>query len=174
MGNVIAEDTLVAKLKDGTTVIMKVILDSIKEMGFSPFGGVIFSANITTQIGFMTPEELKEKVKDMPVHYPGQQLPTDGWEVVDIEWQRPAVIETTVNTSKGVFSVRVVVEATMAARNMSYRLPYGDPIYQIAWVYKTSWRPQERDVMERLKSAEGAIRYTSPGEPTYIYGVKVN
>ena len=170
MGNVIAEDTLMMKLEDGTTVVMKVILDSIKEMGFSPFGGVNFSANITTQIAFASPEELKEKVKDMPVRNPGQQLPTDGWEVVDIEWQRPAVIETTVNTSRGVFSFKIVTEALMAARNMNYRTPAGDPLYQIAWVYKYYWKPAKKDIVELLKEAK-RTKDVSPGELTHTYRV---
>jgi hypothetical protein len=170
VGNVIAEDTLMAKLEDGTTVVMKVILDSIKEIGFSPFGGVNFSVNITTQIAFVSPEELKEKVKDRPVHYPGQQLPTDGWEVVDVTWQRPAVIETTVNTSRGVFSFKIVTEATMAARNMNYRTPAGDPIYQIAWVYKYYWRPAKKDIVELLREAKRA-KDVSPGELTLEYMV---
>jgi hypothetical protein len=171
VGNVIAEDTLMAKLEDGTTVVMKVILDSIKEMGFSPFGGVNFSANITTQIAFVSLEELKEKVKDRPVHYPGQQLPTDGWEVVDVTWQRPAVIETTVNTSRGVFSFKTVTEATMAARNMNYRTPAGDPLYQIMWAYKYYWKPVKKDIVERLKEAKRTAKDVSPDELTYTYRV---
>ncbi len=170
MGNAIAEDTLMAKLEDGTTVVMKVILDSIKEAGFSPFGGVFLSINITTKISFLPPEELKEKVKDKPMHYSDHQLPTDGWEVVDVTWQRPAVIETTVNTSRGVFSFKVVTEATMAARNMNYRLPSGDPLYHIMWVYKYYWKPAKKDIMERLKEARRA-KDVSPGELTLEYMV---
>jgi hypothetical protein len=170
MGNAIAEDTLMAKLEDGTTVVMKVILDSIKEMGFSPFGGVNFSVNITTQIVFVSPEELKEKVKDRPVHYPGQQLPTEGWEIIDVTWQRPAVIETTVDTSRGAFNFKIVTEATMAARNMNYRIPAGDPIYQITWVYKYYWKPVKKDIVERLKEAKRA-KDVSPDELAHAYMV---
>jgi hypothetical protein len=170
VGNVIAEDTLMAKLEDGTTVVMKVILESIKENGFSPFGGINFSVNIMTQIAFMSPEELKEKVKDRPVYYSGQQLPTDGWEIIDVTWQRPAVIETTVNTSRGVFSFKVVTEATMAARNMNYRTPAGDPLYQIAWVYKSYWKPAKKDIVELLREARRA-KEVSPGELAHEYMV---
>jgi len=170
VGNAIAEDTLMAKLEDGTTVVMKVILDSIKENGFSPFGGVYFSINITTKISFLPPEELKEKVKDKPMHYPDHQLPTDGWEVVDVTWQRPAVIETTIDTSKGVFSVKIITEATMAARNMSYRTTYGDPLYQIAWVYKVYWKPAKKDIVELLREARRA-KEVSPGELIHEYMV---
>jgi hypothetical protein len=171
VGNGVAEGTLMAELEDGTIVLVKVTLTSVEEAGFSPLGGVKFSAKTTTDVISMSPQELKEKVKDRPVHYPQQQLPADGWEIVDIKWQKPAVIETTVNTSKGLFSVRIVTEATMAARNMSYRLPSGDPIYYVAWVYKAYWRPQEREATERLKRAEMTTKYASPGEPTYIYRV---
>jgi len=38
-------------------------------------------------------------------------------------------------------------------------------------VYKPYWRPQEKDVMERLKGAERTISYTSPSELANIYRV---
>ncbi len=171
MGKVIAEDTLIVELEDGTVVIVKITLTKIEESGFSPLGGIMFSGKFNADISSISPKKLKEKVKDRPVHYPGQQLPTDGWEVVDIKWQKPAVLGAIVNTSKGIFSFRVVAEATMVARNMNYRLPSGDPIYYVAWVYKPYWRPHEKDVVERLKGAERAISYTSPSETTYVYRV---
>ena len=87
------------------------------------------------------PEELKEKVRDRPVYYPGQEPPRDGWELVEIRGQEPAVIETTVNTSRGVFSVKVVAEVVMVARNLNYRTPAGEPIYAVSWAYRASWRP---------------------------------
>jgi len=171
VGNAIAEDTLIVELEDGTVVVVKITLTKIEESGFSPLGGIMFSGKFNADISSISPEKLKEKVKDRPVHYPEQQLPTDGWEVVDIKWQKPAVLGAIVNTSKGVFSFRVVAEATMVARNMNYRLPSGDPLYYVAWVYKPYWRPQEKDVMERLKGAERTISYTSPSELANIYRV---
>ena len=178
MSNAIAKDTLIVGLEDDAVVIVKLTLTKIEESGFSPIGGIMFSGKFNADISSVSPEELREKVKDKPVHYSVQQLPTDGWEVVDIKWQKPAVIETTVSTSKGVFSFRVVAEATMAARNMNYRLPSGDPLYYVAWVYKPYWRPQNKgvierlkSVMERLKSAERAMSYTNPSELANIYRV---
>jgi len=171
VGNAIAEDTLIVELEDDTVAVVKITLTKIEESGFSPLGGIMFSGKFNADISSISPEKLKEKVKDRPVHYPEQQLPTDGWEIVDIKWQKPAVLGAIVNTSKGVFSFRVVAEATMVARNMNYRLPSGDPLYYVAWVYKPYWRPQEKDVMERLKGAERATRYTSTSETTYIYRV---
>jgi len=171
VGNAIAKDTLIVELEDGTAVVVKITLTKIEESGFSPLGGIMFSGKFNADISSISPEKLKEKVKDRPVHYPEQQLPTDGWEIVDIKWQKPAVLGAIVNTSKGVFSFRVVAEATMVARNMNYRLPSGDPIYYVAWVYKPYWRPQEKDVMERLKGAERTISYTSPSELANIYRV---
>jgi len=171
VSNAIAKDTLIVELEDGTVVVVKITLTKIEESGFSPLGGIMFSGKFNADISSISPEKLKEKVKDRPVHYPEQQLPTDGWEVVDIKWQKPAVLGAIVNTSKGVFSFRVVAEATMVARNMNYRLPSGDPLYYVAWVYKPYWRPQEKDVMERLKGAERTISYTSPSELANIYRV---
>ena len=58
-------------------------------------------------------------MRDRPVYYPWQEPPRDGCELVDIKGQEPAVIETTVNTSRGIFSVRAVAEALMVARNLN-------------------------------------------------------
>ncbi len=95
---------------------------------------------------------------------------TDGWEIIDVTWQRPAVIETTVNTSRGVFSFKIVTEATMAARNMNYRIPSGDPIYQIVCVHKFYWKPVKKDIVELLREAR-RTKEVSPGELTHEYTV---
>jgi len=130
------------ELSDGTILLMDVMVIELKEAGFSPFGGVKFDVKaIADVIIDSLPEELKERVRDKPIYHPWQELPADGWELIDIRAQEPAVIETTVNTSKGLFSVRVVTEATMVARNLSYRDFKGQPIYYVFWVYKASWKP---------------------------------
>jgi len=46
--------------------------------------------------------------------------------------------------SRGPFSVKVVAEVVMVARNLSYRTPAGEPIYAVSWAYKASWRPAEQ------------------------------
>jgi len=133
------------ELADGAALLLKVMVVHVKEAGFSPYGGVNFDVKAVADITVASlPDELKEKVRDRPVYYPWQELPRDGWELVDIKGQEPAVIETTVNASRGIFSVRVVAEVVMVARNLSYRTPAGEPVYAASWTYKVSWRPAER------------------------------
>jgi hypothetical protein len=133
------------ELADGAVLLLKVMVVHVKEAGFSPFGGVNFDVRAVADVTVESlPEELKEKVRDRPVYYPWQEPPRDGWELVEIRGQEPAVIETTVNTSRGVFSVRVVAEVVMVARNLNYRTPAGEPIYAVSWAYRASWRPAEQ------------------------------
>jgi len=133
------------ELSDGAVLLLKVMVVHVKEAGFSPFGGVNFDVKAVADITVgSVPDELKEKVRDRPVYYLWQEPPRDGWELVDIKGQEPAVIETTVNTSRGIFSVRVVAEVVMVARNLNYRSLTGEPVYAASWVYKISWRPAER------------------------------
>jgi hypothetical protein len=133
------------ELSDGAVLLLKVMVVHVKEAGFSPYGGVSFDVKAVADVTVGSlPDGLKEKVRDRPIYYPWQELPRDGWEVVDIKGQEPAVIETTVNTSRGIFSVRVVAEVVMVARNLNYRSLTGEPVYAASWVYKISWRPAER------------------------------
>jgi hypothetical protein len=130
------------KLSDGSTLQLKVFIIDVKEAGFSPFGGVYFyvsvAGGVTTE---SVPESLKELVKDKPIFTPWSELPSEGWEFVDIVEQKPAEALTTVKSSKGSFEVKVVAEATMVVRNTLYRSPPDEPVYWVFWVYKTSWRP---------------------------------
>lgn len=128
------------KLSDGTSLKLTITVVGAKEVGFSPFGGI----NIAVKaIGGITtlevPEKLKEAVKDKPLIPP--QLPHDGWELIDIIEQEPAIDEVEINTSKGKFLVRVVGEAVMASRNMNYKSEFNEPVYWLNWVYKISWKP---------------------------------
>ena len=85
------------------------------------------------------PEELRKAVGGKPLMSP--EPPLDGWEIVVIVEQRPAIVEEVVAMSQGKFIVRVVAEAVMAARNMRYRSTLGEPLYWVSWVYKISWKP---------------------------------
>ncbi len=121
------------------------ILD-IREAGFSPFGGVNFSVKamggIVTKV---VPEELRRAVADKPTA--PQEQPQDGWELVDIVEQEPAIVKESINSSRGRFAVRVAAEATMVARNLNYRVVFGDasePLYWATWVYKITWKPEVR------------------------------
>jgi len=82
---------------------------------------------------------LGEAVKDKPLVPP--EPPREGWELVDIVEQEPAIAEEVVNPSKGLFKVRVRAEATMVARNMLYRTIHNEPVYWVTWVNKVSWKP---------------------------------
>jgi len=130
------------KLFDGTVLKLRILIVDVKEAGFSPFGGISF--DVKTVGGVSThsvPEELKKAVADKPLAPP--DLPRDGWEIIDIVEQEPAVAEEIVDTSKGRYRVRVVAEAVMASRNMNYRSRHDEPIYWVSWVLKISWKPVE-------------------------------
>jgi hypothetical protein len=137
------------RLSDGTELALRIMILDIREAGVSPFGGVNFSVKamggITTKV---VPEELRRAVADKPtVPQESSQPPQDGWELVDIVEQEPAIAEESITSSRGRFAVRVAAEATMAARNLSYRLVIGnasEPLYWVTWVYKVTWKPEVR------------------------------
>ncbi len=131
------------KLSDGTIIKLRVFIIHIKEVGFSPFGGVNFDVKITGGVSTQyVPEELKKAVASKPL-FPlvPPELPLDGWELVDIVEFKPAVIEEDFASSKGTFRIRVVAEPVMASRNMNYKSIDGEPVYWISWVTKISWKP---------------------------------
>lgn len=131
------------KLSDGTVLKLRILIIDVKEAGFSPFGGINF--DVKTAGGVSThgvPEELKRAVADKPLAPP--EPPVDGWEIIDIIEQEPAVAEEIVDTSKGKYRVKVVAEAVMASRNMKYRSRHNEPIYWVSWVLKISWKPLEK------------------------------
>jgi len=130
-------------VSDGTILKLKISIIDIKEAGFSPFGGINFDVKVVGGIAtHKVPEELRKSVADKPLAPP--RPPPDGWEILEIKEQKPAVIEEVVDTSKGKYVVRVVCEAVMVARNMNYRTLHNEPIYWVSWVYKTSWKPVKK------------------------------
>jgi len=130
------------KLSDGTVLKLRILIVDVKEAGFSPFGGINFDVKTVGGVStYNVPEELKKAVVDKPLAPP--EPPRDGWEIIDIVEQKPAVAEEVVDASKGRYRVRVVAEAVMASRNMKYRSRHGEPIYWVSWVLKISWKPVE-------------------------------
>jgi hypothetical protein len=69
-----------------------------------------------------------------------QEIPEEGWELLDIEEFTPATVEQEYDSSKGKLLVKVQVEPVMASRNMSFKNIFEEPIYWISWVYKISWK----------------------------------
>jgi hypothetical protein len=129
-------------VSDGTILKLKVSIVDIREIkeAFSPFGGVIFDVKAVGGVStHNVPEELKKAVADKPLAPP--EPPQDGWEILEIKEQKPAVIEEVVDSSKGRFVVRVVSETVMVARNMRYKTPHNEPVYWVSWTYKVSWKP---------------------------------
>jgi len=132
------------KLSDGTELELRIMILDIREAGFSPLGGVNFSVKavggIVTKV---VPEDLRRTVADKPTA--PQEPPQDGWELVDIVEQAPAIAEESITSSRGRFTVRVAAEATMVARNLNYRVVFGnanEPLYWAMWVYKITWKPE--------------------------------
>jgi hypothetical protein len=130
------------RLSDGSVLNLKICVIDVKEIGYSPFGGVNFDVKT---IGGVAVENITEELKRLVVNRPlmPAELPPEGWETLEIVEQQPAVVEVEVQSSRGVFVVKVVAEAVMAARNLQYRNTYNEPIYWISWVYKTSWRAKK-------------------------------
>ncbi|MCL7398609.1 MAG: hypothetical protein LZ170_00010 [Thaumarchaeota archaeon] len=132
-------------VSDGTILKLKVSIVDIREIEgkFSPFGGVFFDVNAVGGVSaYNVPEELKKAVADKRLA--PSEPPQDGWEILEIKEQKPAIVEEVVASSKGRFMVRVVGEAVMVARNMNYKTLHNEPVYWVSWVYKISWRPVEK------------------------------
>lgn len=132
-------------LADGTKLKLKLAIFDAREAGFSPYGGVNILVNSACGIKVESiPEKLKEAVANKPAASAEIQ---DGWELIDIASFEPAVGELDVNTSKGVFRVRVEAEPVMAARNMNYKVLPGlnEPLYSVRWVYKITWKPLKEE-----------------------------
>jgi len=137
------------RLSDGTELTLKVMIIDVKEVGgFSPFGGVNFSVSAMGGISTKSvPEDLKKLIADKQIAPSSLDQLNDGWELVDIKDQQPAIAEESVDSSKGRFVIRVVAEATMAARNLNYRVVVGnvsEPLYWVTWIYKITWKPEVR------------------------------
>lgn len=131
------------KLSDGTEIELKILIIDIRESGFSPFGGINF--DVKTVGGVTTkhvPENLKKQVMEKPLAPP--EPPRDGWEILYIVEQKPAEAWDIINSSKGLFQVKVIAETVMVSRNMNYRTPHNEPIYWVSWVLKISWVPVEK------------------------------
>jgi hypothetical protein len=129
-------------VSDGTVLKLKISIVDIKEVGFSPFGGINFDVKAIGGVStHMVPEDLKKAVADKPTAPP--EPPFDGWEIFDIKEQEPAMIEEVVETSKGKYQVRVVADAVMVSRNMKYKTNRNEPLYWVSWVWKISWKPIE-------------------------------
>ncbi|MBP1357003.1 MAG: hypothetical protein JZD40_00715 [Sulfolobus sp.] len=126
-------------LSDDTIITFVTYVLNVKETGSSPFGGVNFVVESITGITVeKITDELREKIKDKTVP---NGVPQDGWEIIDIKDQKPAIVELEADSSKGKFKVKVVTEVVMASRNLNYKTVTNEPWYFVSWVNKVSWRP---------------------------------
>ena len=130
-------------VSDGTVLKLRISIIDIREIGFSPHGGINFDVKAMGGVSTHTiPEELKKMVVDKPIvpTYPPEP-PPDGWEILDIKKQEPATIGEIVDTSKGKYRVRVVADVVMVSRNAKYKTLLDEPLYWVSWVWKISWKP---------------------------------
>ncbi len=71
------------KLSDGTIIKLVVFIIDVKEVGFSPFGGVSFDVKIVGGVSTESvPEDVKKLVIDKPLFPP--EPPREGWGLLDI------------------------------------------------------------------------------------------
>jgi len=135
----------IVKLSDGTILKLRVAVVDAREAGFSPFGGIHIEVKPIGGVATLeVPPDLRQKVSDKPLSPPTP--PKEGWELVDIVEQKPAVEEVIIDTSKGKYVVRVEAEAVMVSRNVRYRTRLNEPIYWLSWTWKISWRPFKEGV----------------------------
>ncbi|KUO89223.1 MAG: hypothetical protein AT708_05780 [Pyrobaculum sp. OCT_11] len=119
------------------------LIVDVKEIGFSPFGGVNFYANVTGGVYVESiPDSLRELVKDKPL-FPSLELARDGWELLDIVDKSPPRRWRSFQSSRGEFVVRVVARSSNGRQNTHYRSPTNEPIYWVYWIYKVSWKPRK-------------------------------
>ncbi len=130
------------RLVDGSTLKLKVVIADAREAGFSPYGGVNILVKPIAGLGVKEiPEPLKKEMANKPPIT--SEIPREGWEIIDIKDYKPASDELKIETSKGLFHVKVISEPVMAARNLKYKPApeLDEPIYNVSWVFKISWKP---------------------------------
>jgi len=138
--------------------MVQVYIEGVEEAGFSPFGGVNFNVKVRCGVYAVdVPEDVKKLVTGKPLM--PAEIPTEGWEALEVMEQQPARAYEVVSTSKGEFLVEVVLEAVMASRNTMYRTVFEAPVYSISWAPKVSWKPKRRlraPPIERQKARESS------------------
>ena len=140
MFKILSQEIGETKLSDGTVIFLRVAIADVREAGFSPFGGIKFAIKAIGGIAARSPSELKEQVKDKPLSI-GPEPPKDGWEIIDIIEQKPAIEEVVTRLSSGEeYLVKVESEITMISRNINYKNEFGEPIYWATWTNKFSWK----------------------------------
>ena len=136
----------VIKLSDGSVLKLKITIVDARESGFSPFGGVNIAVKVIGGIAVIeVPEDIQNLVMNKPLPPADGEPPRDGWQLLDIVEYKPAIAEEKIETSKGLFLVKVIAEPVMASRNTNYKTELNMPIYWVNWVYKISWKPLEED-----------------------------
>jgi len=130
----------IVALADGSKLILRVVIVGVKYVGFSPFGGVNFAVKTAGGVASLyVPDELKNYVKDKPLS-PPDKPPEEGWELVDIQSQEPAVEEVEVEVNDKKYKIKVLGEASMVSRNMNYKTDVGEPLYWVHWGIKIQWK----------------------------------
>jgi hypothetical protein len=130
----------VVVVTDGSVLALRIVIVGVKNVGFSPFGGVNFAVKTAGGVATLfVPDELKEQVKNKPLS-PPDRPPEDGWDLVEVERQEPAEEEVEVLVDDKSYRVSVTGEATMVSRNMNYRTEFGEPLYWVQWSVKVKWR----------------------------------
>lgn len=133
----------IIRLGDGAVLVLRIAVAGVRNIGFSPFGGVNFAVKTVGGVASLfVPDELKERVRDKPFA-PLSKLASEGWEIVDIAEQEPAEEEVRVRVGDRYYTVSVAAEAVMVSRNMNYRTEFNEPLYSVQWSVKVRWKPVE-------------------------------
>ncbi len=129
----------VVVLADGSKLILRAVIVGVKYTGVSPFGGVNFTIKTAGGVSSLyVPAELKERIRDRPLFAP-DKFPEEGWELVNIERQDPAVEEIEVIVREKRYHIEVLATASMVSRNMNYKTDIDEPLYWVAWSTSIRW-----------------------------------
>jgi len=127
------------KLSDGAHLRLRILIVDVKEIGFSPFGGVNFYANVTggVYVEFI-PDRLRELVKAaIPKPRACQR------RLGVARHRRTKARRGAGDCSELAGRIRGEGCSRRVARNTHYRSPTNEPIYWVHWLYKVSWKPKK-------------------------------
>lgn len=92
-------------MSDNAIIRLKILIDDVRETDFSPFGNVYFDVKVVGSVTVESvPGDLKKAVEDKPLA--PLEPPKDGWEILDIAKQEPAIAEVVAVSTRGNFKSR--------------------------------------------------------------------
>jgi len=118
-------------LEDGTKLMIRLIVTDVIKLGEDVIGPKL-KVGGTAVFRVISPSELKEKVKGKPEPTGPVSLEEPGWEYVGVKEEiKPTRSIYRLND----YLLEVKLEVIGVARNLNYRDPAGNPIYNVRWSF---------------------------------------